>query len=163
MQHAVRFENDTLYFSASHFITFGEPEKVEALHGHNFRIKAEIAGPLNEQLCVVDFIAAFDALKNICEQLTHKVLIPKDHRYIKYKSENKIMKVSIPPLQWAFPEYDTFLMPVKNTTTEAIAEYIAVIFRQKLEDTGAFNYPSSKYEITIYLEESSGMWAVCRT
>ncbi|GHT27147.1 6-pyruvoyl tetrahydrobiopterin synthase [Planctomycetales bacterium] len=162
MQHAVRFENDSLYFSSSHFITFGEPEKVEALHGHNFRVKAEVSGPLNEQSYVIDFIVAFDALKNICEQLTHKVLIPKDHRYIKLKTENGITKVSIPPLQWAFPEYDTFLLPVKNTTTEAIAEHIAITFRQMLEDGKAFNYPSSKYSITVYLEESPGMWAVCR-
>ncbi|MCL2743688.1 MAG: 6-carboxytetrahydropterin synthase [Planctomycetaceae bacterium] len=163
MQHAIRFENDSLYFSASHFITFGEPEKVEALHGHNFKVRAEVAGPLNDQLCVIDFIAAFDTLKHICEQLMHKVLIPKEHDFIKCTIRKGIVEVSIPPLQWSFPEYDTCLLPVKNTTTEAIAEYIAVTFRQNLEEMKAFHQPSSRYSITVYLEESPGMWAVCRS
>ena len=163
MKHAIRFENDSLYFSASHFITFGDPEKVEALHGHNFRLKAEVAGPINRRAYVVDFIVAFDALKRICESLSHKVLLPRDHPYIKIKQMDGIIRVSMPPLSWSFPEEDTLTLPVRNTTTEALAEYVAQLFRGALEGDGAFEYPSTQYTITIELEESPGMWAVCRS
>lgn len=161
-KHAIRFENDSLFFSASHFITFGDPEKVEALHGHNFRLKAEVAGPMNRRAYVVDFIIAFEALKRICEKLSHKVLLARDHPYIKLKTENDVLRASIPPLQWSFPAADTLTLPVKNTTTEALAEYIARVFRNALESESAFEYPSSQYTITIELEESPGMWAIYR-
>jgi len=162
MKHAIRFEHDALHFSASHFITFGTPEKVEALHGHNFRIKAEVAGPLNAREYVVDFLLAFDVLKKICEMLSHKVLLPRDHPYITIKSADDMIHASVPPLQWAFPTGDTLTLPLRNTTTEALAEYVAKSFREQLEQESAFEMPPSLYKITIELEESPGMWAVYR-
>jgi 6-pyruvoyltetrahydropterin/6-carboxytetrahydropterin synthase len=162
MKHAIRFEHDALHFSASHFITFGNPEKVEALHGHNFRIKAEVAGPLNRREYVVDFLVAFDALKKICETLSHKILLPRDHPYITIKTTDDSLQVSMPPLQWTFPVGDTITLPIRNTTTESLAEYIAGLFRELLEQESAFDSPTSHYEITIELEESPGMWAVFR-
>ncbi|MDR0703600.1 MAG: 6-carboxytetrahydropterin synthase [Planctomycetaceae bacterium] len=160
MKHSIRFENDSLYFSASHFITFGEPEKVEALHGHNFRLKAEVSGPINRRAYVVDFVIAFEALKRICEMLSHKVLLPRDHPYIKIKPVDDSVKVTMPPLSWSFPKDDTLTLPIKNTTTESLAEYIATVYRKSLENDAAFEYPSVQYSITIELEESPGMWAV---
>lgn len=160
MKYAIRFENEALYFSASHFITFGNPEKVEALHGHNFRIRAEIAGPMNRQAYIVDFVLAYDALKKICESLTHKVLLPRDHPYIKIKTEAGAVCVSMPPLRWTLPAEDTITLPIRNTTTESLAEYIAKTFRHALENDAAFEYPSEQYTIQIELEESPGMWAV---
>ena len=162
MKYAIRFEHDALHFSASHFITFGTPEKVEALHGHNFRIKAQVTGPLNRREYVVDFLIAFESLKKICELLSHKVLIPEKHPYITIKKTEETVHVSMPPLQWAFPAGDTLTLPVRNATTEALAEFVAGLFREMLEQESAFEMPSSCYEITIELEESPGMWAVFR-
>ena len=162
MKHSIRFEHDALHFSASHFITFDIPEKVEALHGHNFRIKAEISGPLNRGEYVVDFLVAFEVLKKICEMLSHKVLLPREHPYITIKVVEGTAHVSMPPLQWAFPEGDTLTLPVQNTTTEAVAQYIARLFRERLERESAFEMSPSHYGITIELEESPGMWAVFR-
>ncbi len=151
-----------MFFSASHFITFGDPEKVEALHGHNFRLRAEVTGPMNRRAYVVDFVIAFDALKRICESLSHKVLLPRDHPYIKIKPVGGVVHVTMPPLSWSFPEEDSVILPVVNMTTEALAEHVAQLFRAALESDGAFEYPSPQYTITIELEESPGMWAVCR-
>lgn len=159
-KHSIRFENDSLYFSASHFITFGEPEKVEALHGHNFRIRAELSGPMNRQAYIVDFVIASEALKKICESLTHKVLLARDHPYIKIRTENGSVRASMPPLRWEFPVYDTLILPIRNTTTEALAEYIALMFRKTLQNEGAFEHAPEQYSIRIELEEAPGMWAV---
>ena len=162
MKHAIRFEHDALHFSASHFITFGMPEKVEALHGHNFRIKAEVSGPLNRKEYVVDFLIAFEALKKICSMLSHKVLLPEKHPYITIKTAENIVQVSMPPLQWMLPLEDTLTLPLRNTTTESLAKYIAGLFREQLEKESAFEMPPSNYGITIELEESPGMWSVFR-
>ena len=161
-KHSIRFEHDALHFSASHFITFDTPEKVEALHGHNFRIKAEVIGPMNSQAYVVDFLVAFESLKKLCTMLSLKVLLPRKHPYITIKTAEGMVFVSMSPLQWSFPEGDTLTLPVLNTTTEALAEYIANLFRELLEQETAFEMPSSQYSIVIELEESPGMWAVFR-
>jgi 6-pyruvoyltetrahydropterin/6-carboxytetrahydropterin synthase len=162
MNYAIRFEHDALHFSASHFITFGTPEKVEALHGHNFRVKAEISGPLNRREYVIDFVIAFETLKKICEMLSHKILLPRDHPYIAIKTVDEALHVSMPPLQWMFPVEDTFTLPIRNTTTESLAEHIAKLFRELLEQESAFEMPPAQYQITIELEESPGMWAIFR-
>ena len=161
-KYAIRFEHDALHFSASHFITFDTPEKVEALHGHNFRIKAEVSGPLNPRAYVVDFLIAFDSLKKICAMLSHKVLLPGSHPYITIQTVKDTVHVSMPPLQWSFPECDTLTLPVKNATTEALAGHVAELFRKMLEQESAFEMSPSQYCITIELEESPGMWAVFR-
>ncbi|MGL4594365.1 MAG: 6-pyruvoyl trahydropterin synthase family protein [Thermoguttaceae bacterium] len=161
MKHSIKLTSDALCFAASHFITFGEPEKVEALHGHNFRVCCEITGPLNKRAYIVDFLLAFDTLKKICETLSHKVLLPRDHPYIQLTRQENTVLVSMPPLQWAFPVDDMKVLPIKNTTTEALAEYITKKYRKHLEDEHAFESDSSFYSIRMELEESPGLWAVC--
>ncbi len=163
MKHSIRFENDSLYFPASHFITFGDPEKVEALHGHNFRLRAEISGPINRRAYVVDFVLAYEALKRICESLSHKVLLPRDHPYINMETVDGVVRVTMPPLSWSFPEEDTLVLPVRNATTEAVGEHILTLFRKALENDDAFECPSSQYAISVELEEAPGMWATCRS
>jgi 6-pyruvoyltetrahydropterin/6-carboxytetrahydropterin synthase len=158
--HAIRLEHDSLHFSASHFITFGTPEKVEALHGHNFRVRATVSGPQNRRNYVVDFLIAFDCLKKICEMLSHKVLLPRDHPYIKFRMQDDTIDISLPPLRWSFPKDDTVTLPVRNMTTESLAEYTAGLFREMLEHEQAFEFPSNQYRITIELEESPGMWSI---
>ncbi|MDR2346328.1 MAG: 6-carboxytetrahydropterin synthase [Planctomycetaceae bacterium] len=161
MAYSIRFDSDTLSFPASHFITFGNPEKIEALHGHNFRVRAEIMGPLGKLGYVIDFLPAYDALKKICDTLSHKILLPANHPYIKIRdSKNGTINVTVPPLRWSFPSNDTLVLPLINSTTELLAEYIAKKFHKTLEEYNAFEYETSKYKLKIEIEEAAGMWAV---
>ena len=52
----IRLQKEQHVFSAAHFITFNA-NVCERLHGHNYRVTAEIAGPLDENEYVIDFIA----------------------------------------------------------------------------------------------------------
>ena len=54
--YRVTVTKDYLVFSAAHFITFAG-SICERLHGHNYRVEAEIHGPLDENHYVIDFIA----------------------------------------------------------------------------------------------------------
>jgi len=55
-RYHVRMSKDYLVFSAAHFITY-DGDVCEPLHGHNYRVAAEVYGPLDENSYVVDFIA----------------------------------------------------------------------------------------------------------
>ena len=78
----VRLEKEHLIFSAAHFITFNG-NICERLHGHNYRVFAEVHGPLDENAYVIDFIALRDTLKEIVNELDHHMLLP---TYILYTS-----------------------------------------------------------------------------
>ena len=60
----VRLIKEHLIFSAAHFITFNG-NICERLHGHNYRVFAEVYGSLDENHYVIDFIALRDTLKEI--------------------------------------------------------------------------------------------------
>ena len=74
----VKLEKDNLVFSAAHFITF-DGNTCESIHGHNYRVKCEVTGALDENGYVVDFIALRDALQEIVSRLDHHVVLPTLH------------------------------------------------------------------------------------
>ena len=71
----VRLTKDYLVFSSGHFITF-DGTICERLHGHNYRVAAEVHGPSTKiimwstsSLCVI--------ARDIVVQLDHRMLHPR--------------------------------------------------------------------------------------
>ena len=72
----IRLAKEQFVFCSAHFITFAG-NVCEPLHGHNYRVAADIHGPLDENHYVVDFIAARDAMAGlITREIDHYVLLP---------------------------------------------------------------------------------------
>lgn len=128
----VRVTKDYLVFSAAHFITFAG-NICERLHGHNYRVAAEVAGPLDENHYVVDFIAVRDALRDIVSELDHFMLLPTEHPHIHVRADEKSVEVTFEDRRWVFPRGDCVLLPVPNTTAEKLAEYIGKKLQAELE------------------------------
>ena len=63
-----RVTKDSLVFSAAHFITFNG-NICERLHGHNWRLDVVVAGDLDENHYVFDFIALRDTTQRLVDQL----------------------------------------------------------------------------------------------
>ena len=152
----VRIEKDYLVFSAGHFITY-DGDVCERLHGHNYRVAAEVAGPLDENHYVVDFIALRDTLRAIVDELDHHMLLPSEHPKIKVVADETSVEVTFEDRRWVFPRGDCILLPVANTTTELLGRYIG---RRLLDDlqqrTGS--RPSL---VRIEVDECFGQTAVC--
>lgn len=123
-RYHVRLTKDYLVFSAAHFITYNG-NICERLHGHNYRVTAEVFGPLDENHYVVDFIALRDTLRSIVAELDHRVLLPTDHLQIKVTADDGSVEVVFEDRRWVFPRGDCVLLPVPNTTAEMLAQYIA--------------------------------------
>jgi 6-pyruvoyltetrahydropterin/6-carboxytetrahydropterin synthase len=153
----VRVTKDYLVFSAAHFITFNG-NVCERLHGHNYRVAAEVAGPLDENHYVVDFIAVRDALQKIVAELDHYMLLPMQHPQIRVRAEEKSVEVTFEDRRWVFPRGDCVLLPVPNTTAEKLAEYIG---RRLLDDLQA-RLGSRPNEIRVEVDECNGQIGVCR-
>ena len=123
-RYHVRMSKDYLVFSAAHFITY-DGDVCEPLHGHNYRVSAEVHGPLDENHYVVDFIALRDALKRIVDELDHRMLLPTEHPLIRVKADDREVEARFADRRWVFPRGDCVLLPVANTTTELLARHVA--------------------------------------
>ena len=152
----VRIASDHLVFSAGHFITF-EGDVCERLHGHDYRVAAEVHGPLDENGYVVDFMALREALLAILEELDHRMLLPTGHPLIRVEEGAKEVEVTFGQRRWVFPRCDCALLPVANTTTELLCAYIGRRLLRAMEArTG-----SRPAIVRIEVEECVGQSAAC--
>jgi len=154
--YCVRVSKDYLVFSAGHFITF-DGNVCERLHGHNYRVSAEVHGPLDENHYVVDFVALRDTLKSIVDELDHQMLLPTQHPRIRVWSDEDEVQVTFEEHRWVFPRCDCVLLPVANTTSELLARHIGRRLLDELETrTGA-----RPEVVRIEVDECFGQAAVC--
>ena len=155
-RYSVRIAQDDLVFSAGHFITY-EGDVCEPLHGHDYRVAAEVHGPLDENQYVVDFLALRDALKAIVDELDHHVLLPTEHPRIRVSAGEREVEVTFEARRWVFPRADCVLLPLANTTTELLARHVARRLLDELE-TRCATRPSS---VRIKIDECYGQSAAC--
>jgi len=153
--YRVKLEKEHLIFSAAHFITFAG-NVCERIHGHNYRVYAEVQAQLDENQYVIDFIALRDTLKEITASLDHHVLLPTTHEQIQVTADEKEVLVTFEDRRWVFPLDDCILLPVSNTTAELIADYIATELLRRLADQGV-----TKIEmLEIGVDENEGQWGI---
>jgi 6-pyruvoyltetrahydropterin/6-carboxytetrahydropterin synthase len=154
-QFHVRIATDDMVFSAAHFITM-EGGQCERLHGHNYRVAAEVYGGLNKSQYVVDFQALAKALGAILAELDHHVLLPQQNPTIHLVADDEEIEVLFSDRRWAFPRDDCALLPIANTTAELLAKYIG---HRLLDALGACGIPRPAL-LRIEVEESCGHAAV---
>ena len=158
MEHYhVRIAGDDLIFSAGHFITF-DRDVCERLHGHDYRVAAEVEGPLDENHYVVDFVALRETLKAILDELDHRVLLPTSHPTIRVSSGEREVDVAFGERRWVFPRADCLLLPVANTTTELLARHIGRRLLERLEARTGVRPGVVRIEVA----EGHGQSAVCQ-
>jgi 6-pyruvoyltetrahydropterin/6-carboxytetrahydropterin synthase len=154
-QYHLSIGKDYLVFSAAHFITY-DGELCERLHGHNYRVQAEIHGPLDENHYVVDFIAVRDSLKEIVDELDHQMLLPTEHPLIQVVADQQGVEVTFRERRWLFPRGDCILLPIPNTTTELLARVIGNRLLRSIENrTG-----TRLRELKLAVDENYGQWGV---
>jgi len=118
----VRIAKAEHVFSAAHFITFNGT--CERLHGHNYRVAAEIEGPLGANHLVIDFLLVREKLREIVNELDHYMLLPTRHPELRVEDDGREVRVAFGDRRWTFPTGDCRLLPVPNTTAELLAAHI---------------------------------------
>lgn len=154
--YCVRVAGESLRFSAAHFITFAEGA-VEPLHGHDYRVAAEIAAPLGPNGYVIDFLAVERALKEMIHDLDHRTLIPERHPEFRVDVRASEIEVALGTRRWVLPREDCVLLPIPNTTAEAIAGHLARGLYAKLVEYAA--RPPACVRVEVH--ESPGFIGVC--
>ena len=122
--YRIRVSKDYLGFCAAHFIIFRKSQ-CERLHGHNYRVEAELEGTLDENYLVFDFIELKQILMAICEELDHRMLVPVKSREFSVEIDEASVNLGFEDKEWVFPRTDCVLLPIENTTAEQLACYVA--------------------------------------
>ncbi|MDZ7620008.1 MAG: 6-pyruvoyl tetrahydropterin synthase family protein [Patescibacteria group bacterium] len=155
-QYAIRVAGDGLRFSAAHFITFASGQ-VEPLHGHDYHVAAELEAPLGPHGYTIDFLAVDRILKDLLNELDHRTLLPQRHPSLTVDIRATEIELSLGSRRWLLPREDCVLLPVENTTSEALAGYLA----ERLSDKLAAQSPHLPTTLRIHLTESNGFTATC--
>jgi 6-pyruvoyltetrahydropterin/6-carboxytetrahydropterin synthase len=152
--YTVRVTKDYLVFCSGHFITY-EGSECERLHGHNYRVAAEVDGPLDENHYLFDFIALKNTMRKLTDELDHYMMIPTKSRQIRFEETPKSIRLTFKDREWVFPRGDCVLLPIENTTAELLAKYLA----QRLLDILRTEYRFQPAAVRMEVEESFGQVA----
>jgi 6-pyruvoyltetrahydropterin/6-carboxytetrahydropterin synthase len=111
-------------FSAAHFTLFGHG-RAELLHGHNYRVRVELAGNgLDGEGLLVDIESFKKVLRALCARLDSRTLIPADSPRLLWSREGESIDVAFGPRIYRFPAEDTLLLPIVNTSIELLARML---------------------------------------
>ena len=124
----VRLRKAVHVFCAGHFITLAD-DVCEAVHGHNWTVGVDVAGPPDAHGMVVDFIALRDAMTTIVARLDHRMLLPAENPALAVTTDAGPTGVAETTVRfrdrrWVFPADECVILPVRNTTAEWIARWI---------------------------------------
>jgi 6-pyruvoyltetrahydropterin/6-carboxytetrahydropterin synthase len=156
---AVRVTKDYLVFCCAHFITYRR-DRLEPLHGHNYRAAFAVRGGVDENWYVLDFGVLKRIGRRLIDELDHRVLLARDNRWIELSDEGGHVEARCGDRRYRFPRDDVVVLPVANTTAEQIARHLA---DRLLEELGREEVETAAMsEVEVEVEETPGQSATHR-
>lgn len=146
----VTVERNRLRFAAAHMATFGGA--CEPLHGHNYDVFVEVEGDLTEDGWVWDFGDLKRTTKALIDPLDHTFLLQRNSTLLGMDEGERTWTVRFGAKEYVFPKEDVTPLPVDNTTSEQIAEWLAGKLVVELRAKGAV----SLRRLTVGIEEMPG-------
>ncbi len=157
-QYSIRVYKQYFNFACSHFLVFDNGTR-EPLHGHNYRVQVQGEAPKLTHDLVFDFLDIKPIVRKICDNLDHKVLLPKDNPLLKYFSNNNNLEITTPDgAFFSIPLSDIILLPLSNTSAERLAIYLCEQVREKVWEEYKFRFSN----LDIEVEETPGQSAIYR-
>jgi 6-pyruvoyl tetrahydropterin synthase/QueD family protein len=153
---SIRVYKQYFNFASSHFMLFKDGSR-EPLHGHNYRVQIKgNALELNDDM-VFDFLDIKPIVREVCDSLDHKLLIPRDNSNLRIESREKnYILTTKDESHFSIPMTDVLILPIENTSAERIAAYLAHQISDKVMEKFQFSFK----ELEIEVEETPGQSAV---
>jgi 6-pyruvoyltetrahydropterin/6-carboxytetrahydropterin synthase len=154
---SIEVAKDYFNFASDHFLIFANGRR-EPLHGHNYQVSVAMEGELDSAGVVLDFIAFKPLVKQVCDALDHRTLIQTNSTDIDVRKTNKEVQILYKKQKLILPRGDVILLPLANTSTELLAEYIAGQIRRRVRQkfSAAIRY------MEVGVEEARGQRGIFR-
>ena len=157
--YRVHISKDNLIFAAGHFVSY-DGDKVEPLHGHNYRLSVTVEGPLDQNAYVFNFVTLKRIMKRVADELDHRVLLPRDNPLIAVEPQDDGGVIVRTQGRWyRFPGEDVVLLALPNTTVEMLATHLCRRLREELAGRADAAHLSA---IEVHVEETFGQTAIYR-
>lgn len=149
----IEISKEDLKFSAAHFTVFGAGDR-ERLHGHNFRVRAELTAAVDDNGLCFDYQQIKSRLRKLCKSLDEYMLLPErsPHLAIETVEQHYLVRFGSETLQ--FPRADTLLLPIRNTTVEELSHYLL----QELLRDEEFLQANRITRLAIGVSSGYGQW-----
>ena len=149
---SIEVAKDYFNFASAHFLIFSNGQR-EPLHGHNYQVSVVMEGELDPAGVVLDFISFKPLVKRICDGLDHRTLIQTASPVITLRQRPHEIELRYKQQKIILPRQDVLLLPLINTSTELLAEYVAGQIRRKVRQS----FPKSQIRyLEVGVEEARG-------
>jgi 6-pyruvoyltetrahydropterin/6-carboxytetrahydropterin synthase len=154
---SIEVAKDYFNFASAHFLIFADGRR-EPLHGHNYQVSVAMEGELDRAGVVLDFITFKPLVKEVCDALDHRTLIQTNSSTIQVRQGAKEIEIVHKKQRLVLPRRDVILLPITNTSTELLAEYIAGQIKRKVRQ----NFPAAIRYMEVAVEEARGQRGIFR-
>lgn len=155
INYSIKVYKQYFNFAASHFLIFEDGSR-EPLHGHNYRVLVKGEASTLKADMVFDFLDIKPIVREVCDGLDHKLLLPKENTQIELHEDDENIKLKTKDANFSFPKTDVLLLPIANTSAERLAVYISEQVRRLTFERFKFKFASFEIEV----EETPGQSAV---
>ncbi|MCC7015119.1 MAG: 6-carboxytetrahydropterin synthase [Planctomycetes bacterium] len=132
-QWSISLAKEYFKFSAAHFLIFPDGSS-ERLHGHNYRVRVEIAARLSLHGLVLDFKQVKPVVRELVDELDEHWLVPGTHPSLTHRARpDGVTEVLYRGLFYAAPTGDVIVLPINNTSSENLAGWVARELRRRLQ------------------------------
>jgi 6-pyruvoyltetrahydropterin/6-carboxytetrahydropterin synthase len=106
----------------------------------------------------LDFITFKPLVKQVCDALDHRTLIQTSSSAIQVRKNAQEVEILYKKQKLLLPRGDVILLPIANTSTELLAEYIARQIKRKVRQ----NFPAKIRYMEVAVEEARGQRGIFR-
>ncbi|MCB9091055.1 MAG: 6-carboxytetrahydropterin synthase [Halobacteriovoraceae bacterium] len=157
VNYSIKVYKQYFNFASSHFLIFENGTR-EPLHGHNYRVAVRGEAPKLTSDMVFDFLDIKPIVREVCDSLDHRLLLPRDHRDLKVFEEGATHWKIVPPDEkyLIIPKEDVIFLPIENTSAERLAIYLCHRIKEIVRQKYQFEFTLLEVEV----EETPGQSAV---
>jgi 6-pyruvoyltetrahydropterin/6-carboxytetrahydropterin synthase len=149
----LRLAKEDFKFSVAHFTVFSDTV-AEELHGHNYRVRVEIAGKgLDSHGLLMDLRGVKAEIRRLCGELDSKTLVPERSELVRVTAADGGYEIRYGARRYRLPAADVRVLPIRNTSIEELAAW----FWRMLEPALA---GSAITELRVEVEETAGQSCV---
>ena len=155
---SIEVAKDYFNFASAHFLIFANGQR-EALHGHNYQVAVKLEGELDRAGVVLDFITFKPVIKQVCDSLDHRTLVQMESPILKVQKRAREVEVRYRKQRIILPKQDVILLPLANTSTELLAEYVGARIRRRVRRS----FPATRIRyLEVSVEEARGQRGIYR-
>lgn len=154
---SIEVAKDYFNFASAHFLIFANGHR-EPLHGHNYQVTVAMEGELDTAGVILDFIAFKPLVKKICDDLDHRTLIQTESPLLKVRRTSEEIEIMYKKQRLVLPRADVILLPLINTSTELLAEYVASRVQRRVQQ----RFSARVRYMEVAVEEARGQRGIFR-